>query len=116
MTDDWIPAFVDELEKVSVELTKGEKARQAVQFAALGGISGPAMSAMINKIQLGRVVPTWTTPKRWVASKAAQGLIAGAALPLIRHSIERKAQDRALERLRRMRISRALKAYHRENL
>lgn len=115
MTEDWIPAFVDELEKVAVELTKSEKARQAAQFALLGGVSGPAMSAIINKIQLGRVVPNWTTPKKWVASKATEGLIVGAALPLIRHGIERKAQTRATERLRRTRISRALKEYHREN-
>ena len=112
MIDDYLPALVDELEKVAVELTRGERATQAAQFAALGGLSGPAISAVVNKIQLGKVVPNWTTPKRWVASKAAQGLIAGGLIPLVRHGLERRAQTGATERLRRLRISKALKEYH----
>jgi len=79
----------------------------------LGAASVPAMKAILNKIQLGRVVPTWTSPKRWAASTAVEGLIAGAALPLMRHSIERQSQATAEERLRRRRISRALREFHR---
>jgi len=112
MIDDCFPALLDELEKVAIELSNKEKRRQAIQFGVLGAASVPAMKAILNKIQLGRVIPSWTSPGRWAASTAVEGLIAGAALPLMRHSIERQVQGQAEERLRRKRISRALKEFH----
>jgi len=102
-------SFSDELEKIAVRLTQEEERRQALKFGLLGGLAIPATSAVHNLVQLGRIVPSWTTPKRWLASQAVGALGAGVALPLLQHHIARESQEGAKERLRRQRISETLK-------
>jgi len=102
-------AMADELVKIAVRLTQEEKRRQAAQFALLGGVSIPAISALANKFEVGRIVPPWTTGPKWLASQAAKGMVIGGVMPVIRHQIEREIQEDAKERLRRERISRTLK-------
>ncbi len=109
MSHCWSHSFLDEFEKIAVRLNKEERRRQAIQFGLLGGMAGPVIGAVRNLIQLGKIVPPWTTRPRWLVSQAAAGFGIGGALPIIRHQIERNTQEHARERLRRKRISQTLK-------
>lgn len=114
MIEKCFPYFVDELTKLAVSLTADERQQQAIQFAALGTAAAPIASGVGNLISHGKLSP-WTSKPRWLAGRMAAGLIGGAALPYAQHAIERASQGTAQERLRRARISRALKEYYRRN-
>ena len=95
---DWFGPCLDELTKISIKLTPGEKRQQAVQFAGLGLATVPAMSAVTNKIQTGKWLPSSAkSPKRWLAGALAQGLFWGGALPAAHHLLARRNLSRAAE-------------------
>jgi hypothetical protein len=102
----WIPSFLDEMSKVAAaSLTKGEKRRQAIQFGALGMLSGPVISGVSNMISKGRLLPEGTkSVPRWLASTMATGALVSGAIPVIRHGLERGIQARANERLRKAKL------------
>ena len=107
MTDSF-PYFV----KHAIQLTDEERRRQALQFAALGTIAAPVAQGLGNLLTHGKIAP-WSGKGRWLLGRMGTGLVGGAALPYAQHALERGMQETAQERLRRARISRALKEYHR---
>ena len=117
MIAECFPYFVQEMTKHALQLSDEERKRQAVQFGALGTLAAPVAAGLGNLITHGKVAP-WSKglvgKSRWLAGRMAGGLVGGAALPYAQHAIERGMQGDAQERLRRMRISRALKEYHRQ--
>jgi hypothetical protein len=96
MIEDRIDSLMDELTKIGVVLNKREQRKQDVQFALLGTVAAPLVSAATNMIGYGRPIPPGADPKRWLAASAFKGLVGGAALPIIRRKIEssNKAQAR----------------------
>lgn len=104
MIQDWIPSFLDEMSKVAAAtLNRKEKARQALQFGALGAISGPVVGAVSNIIQKGKPLPEGVKSiPRWLAGSMATGAIFSGAVPVIRHGLERNIQREANERVRRL--------------
>jgi hypothetical protein len=103
---DWIPSFLDEMSKVaSASLNKREKRRQAIQFGALGMLSGPVIGGVANMISRGRPLPEGVkSVPRWLASTMATGALVSGAIPAIRHGLERNIQSEANERLRRTKL------------
>ena len=105
MSTSWFPYFFDELEKLGVRLTKGEEREQALQFAGLGAVAIPSMSAVQSKMQTGKWVPAGIPGKtplsrfgRWLPGAAATGLFWGGALPTIQHALARKNIEKAKAR------------------
>ncbi len=95
---DWVPAFSDELEKIS-RLTKGDERRQALQFAGLGAATAPVVSGIKNLIAHGKISPFGASvAKRWLPAQVIGGALAGGALPAIRHALERTNVGRAKTR------------------
>jgi hypothetical protein len=96
------PAFLDEVEKIAAAtLTQSERNRQAVQFGALGAVSGPIVGAVGNLIQKGRPLPEGVrSVPRWLAGSMATGAIFSGAVPVIRHGMERNIQGEANARAR----------------
>jgi hypothetical protein len=94
-------ALVDELEKISVELSPGEKAKQTAQFAGLGALTSPALSALTSKIEHGTWLAPGTNKGRWLGARLVRGALVGGALPAIRHHIERRNLETAKARARR---------------
>lgn len=96
----WIPSFLDEMEKLAGSLTKDEQRRQALQFGALGTLSGPVVSSAVNYIQRGKMLPAGVkSVPRYVAGSMAGGALISGAIPAVRHALERNMQRQA--RLRR---------------
>jgi len=91
-------SFIDELEKIAVQLTSDEKKRQALQFAGLGAVTVPAMSALSSKMMTGKWKPPSVSWKRWLPASVATGLFWGGGIPALQHQIARanirKAEDR----------------------
>jgi len=92
-------AFIDELEKIAVQLNKKEQLKQDLQFAALGTVAAPAVTGLSNLIGSGRIVPPHMKPGRWLAASAASGLVGGSLLPIIRRKIEQRNKSLARQRL-----------------
>ena len=95
-----LAAFVDELEKIAVELSAKEKRRQALQFGVLGAAAAPAISAIKNKVETGTMFAPGTNKKRWLAANLVGGALATGALPIFRHHIEQKNLAEAKARVR----------------
>ena len=105
MIQDWIPSFLDEMTKVAVALNKKERRRQAIQFGALGAVSGPTIAALSNVIQKGKPLPEGVKSiPRWLAGSMAAGALFSGAIPLVRHQLERSIQAEANDRQRRARL------------
>jgi len=122
MNDGWYPSFFDEMTKIStVDLNKGEKRRQALQFAGLGMAAAPVVSGIKNFISHGKLSP-WTSKRRWLASSLVGGALAGGALPAAQHLMaqrnvgkarSRAEADRDIQRLAPGGVRRALRAAQR---
>jgi hypothetical protein len=96
--DSW-EAFIDELEKIGVELNQSEKRHQALQFAGMGAVAAPAIRAVQHKIEHGSFLPA-TNAKRWLGASVVGGALSMGALPIVRHHIERKNLESARARAR----------------
>lgn len=87
-----------ELVKLAKLMNQEEERRQAAQFAGLGTVAVPAVSAARGLIEHGKPLPSGSKPGRWLAGQAITGAVLGGALPQIRHALERKnlrgARDR----------------------
>jgi len=103
---DWVPSFLDEMSKVAAAaLTKKERRRQALEFGALGMLSGPVVGSTINLISKGRPLPEGVKSiPRWLLGSMAGGALVSGAIPAVRHSLERNIQQQANERARRKRM------------
>jgi hypothetical protein len=101
---DWIPSFLDEMNKLGAALTKDERRRQALQFGALGAVSGSMVGSVSNLIQKGRLSPEGVKSPRWLRGSMAAGMITGGATPVVRHGLERNMQSEANDRARRTRL------------
>jgi len=86
------------LVKEGVQLTEGEKRRQALQFAALGAGVTPVFSGLTNLISHGKVSP-WAPLKRWIPAQVAAGALAGGALPAIQHMLAQSNIEKAKSRI-----------------
>jgi hypothetical protein len=116
-----VDSFIDELQKIAkeVELSPEEKRRQALQFAALGTATVPAMGALSSKMMTGKWMPKGVSPRRWLPAAAATGLFWGGALPTMQHMIARKnirsagnrvAAEREMQRLAPTGVAETLKS------
>lgn len=107
-----LESFSDEIQKIAVRLNEEEQRRQALQFAGVGAASVPVISAVGNIIEHGKIIPPGASPARWLARQGATGGLLFGAVPAVRSRIEQDVQGEASERLRRQRISQALKEHH----
>ncbi len=96
---DMFSACFEELIKISVRLTKGEKRRQALQFAGLGVTALPTLAATQSKIMTGRWIPKGTRPHRFLGAAALGGAFWGGALPTFQHMIARSNIHKSQRRL-----------------
>jgi hypothetical protein len=104
-----LESFIDELEKISaaVQLTPGEKRRQALQFAGLGVATLPQLAMAQQKIRTGRWLPK-SGRGRFLAAAGLGGLFWGGMLPHLQHGIARTNISKAQARLAAEREMRAL--------
>jgi hypothetical protein len=87
---DWLPSFVEELTKLSTEdLPADARAKQYLQFGALGAGAGPIMGGLGNLIARGKFITPGVSPKRWLASQMVTGSMIGGALPVLRDILHR---------------------------
>ena len=87
---DWLPSFCDELSKLAAEeLTPAARARQYLQFGALGAGMGPLIGGLGNFIQRGEPTPMGVKVKRWLPAQMATGALIGGALPIMRDLLSR---------------------------
>jgi hypothetical protein len=95
-----LESFVDELEKISAEVTlsPGEKRRQALQFAGLGVAALPALAMAQQKIRSGGWFPKGVGRGRFLGAAGLGGLFWGGALPYLQHGIARANIARARAR------------------
>lgn len=93
------PYFLDELTKISVQLSKKEKAQLYGQYAALGAVSYPAVSSLGHRIEKGSFFPTEGSKLRRLGAGATIGLIGGAAVPALRLHFLKRKEDQARHRL-----------------
>lgn len=100
MIVDWLPSFLDEVEKVAVELTPGQQHRQAAQYTALGAVAAPAVGVVKNVIEHGKAFSPGAHPIRQIAAQATGGAILTGAVPVIRHHIEQKNIQHAIKQRR----------------
>ena len=77
MTDLVFSYFV----KTAVQMTKKEKGKLYAQYAALGGVSYPAIRAIAQKVETGHFVPPGNSKARWLAGSVLRGVAGGAAIP-----------------------------------
>lgn len=96
---DMFSVCLGELTKLSVRLTKGEKRRQALQFAGLGVTALPTLAALQSKITSGRWIPKGVRPARFLGAAALGGAFWGGALPAVQHTIARQNIHKARRRL-----------------
>ncbi len=96
----WFSSCFDELTKIAVRLTSEEKRRQAVQFAALGTTTVPAMELAKTRLQTGRWLPAGVKGfRRYIPGALAGGLFWGGALPTAQHFLARGNIQKARERV-----------------
>ena len=96
---DIFSSCLEELTKISVQLTKGEKRRQALQFLGLGMTTLPALATAQSKITSGRWVPKGMRPSRFFGGAALGGAFWGGALPALQHLIARSNIHKSERRL-----------------
>ena len=103
-----VDSFIDELQKIAaVELSPEEKVRQSLQFAALGGVTMPAVQGLRSRM----LSKSWTggaRPGRWLPAQAVTGMLVGGALPTARHMIARSNINTAKHRVAAEREARKL--------
>ena len=85
------PYFVEEMVKLSSR-SEAEKAQRRMMrdFAILGATSTPAISGVLSLIEKGEFAPPKGNPFRWMASRVAGGLAAGALFPALRRKLTEK--------------------------
>jgi len=107
MIAEWLPSFMDEMEKVAVELDPQQQRRQAAQFTALGAGTGIAAGVAKNVIEHGKVFAPGTASKgRWALAHGATGALMAGAVPAVRHHIERQNVQQAIQKRRAQRAVR----------
>lgn len=99
MIGELLPYFLDELTKISVQLSKKEKAQLYGQYAALGATSYPLVSALGHRIEKGTFFPTDGSKLRRLGAGATVGLLGGALIPAARLHLFKRQEDKARERL-----------------
>lgn len=93
-------AFADELEKISVQLNREERHRQALQFTGLGALAGPVIGGVGNLIQHGKFGPTSGTPlKKWIPATMVTGALISGAMPALRGVLTKRIEDQARARI-----------------
>jgi hypothetical protein len=100
------PSFFEEMQKISVKLNDDERAKQTAQFAMLGAVSAPVISAGKNLTTYGQISPWTASKRRWLLGTAGAGAVAAGVVPSIRHGLERNMQAKAKTRLREQRLAR----------
>jgi hypothetical protein len=90
MLQDWVPSFLDEMNKVA-KLVSDENVPY-VRNTALGAVSGPVIRSAMNLIETGRVIPADKNPRRWLLANMAGGALAGGVLPSIRNRLNRTSR------------------------
>jgi hypothetical protein len=90
MLRDWIPSFLDEMNKVA-SLDKKEKRNRALRYAAVGAVASPFIRGASNLIEKGRIVPESSKPVRWLLGSLAAGTLAGT-VPSIRKEVDKRAK------------------------
>ena len=104
---DWFTPCLNELTKISVSLTIGEKRRQALQFAGLGVATIPALAMAQSKIQSGKWFPKGMSRGRVPGAAALGGAFWGGALPAARRYLAKGNIEGAKERVE---VSKELKS------
>lgn len=94
----WVTSFLDELEKIGVQLSADEHRGQSAKFTALGAAAMPVISGTKNLIESGRVIPKGANKGRWLAANMASGALLSGIMPIIRGGIERRTQEKARTR------------------
>lgn len=85
MTNGKLHSFVDELSKIAAESKLDRK--EALQYAALGAASGPAVGALTNTIMHGKPMAKGIPFSRWLPASMLSGAVFGGGIPVIRHQI-----------------------------
>ena len=86
----------------SVALTKKEKRRQTLTYAALGALGGPTAAAAFNLITRNTPLPPMVkSVPRWLLGSAAAGAITSGAIPTIQRQIGDSIQAEAAARVHR---------------
>lgn len=100
-------SFIDGLLKVAVKLEPNEKRRQAMQFAALGLGTVPALAFAQHRIREGRWLPK-SGKGRFLAAAGLGGAFWGGLLPTLQHGIARANISKAKGRVKAEREMKAL--------
>jgi hypothetical protein len=106
MNDVTFQGLMDELEKISTRLTKGEKRERAAKFMALGTLSGPVIAGTGGLLRGGKgsIIKNLTQDtkfRRWFPATLVTGALVSGAIPASRHVIERNIIEKAKDRERR---------------
>jgi hypothetical protein len=84
---EWLSSFLEELTKLSAqtELTPEARAKEYLQYGALGSASGLAVGGLSNLIQRGAISPYKVPVKRWIPAQMVSGAVFGAGVPILRN-------------------------------
>lgn len=111
-TNKWASFNLALMEKLAARLNKAERDNLEAQYAAVGASAAPLAGMASNLLSQGRLIPKGIKPWRYLAGTTAGGAIFSGAIPSVQKRLADAAEDKASERVRRKRISKALAAYH----
>lgn len=92
MLQDWMPSFLDEMNKVA-SLEKKERRNRALRYAAVGALASPVIRGTSHLIEKGRIIPDTSKPLRWLLGSLAAGTLAGT-VPSIRKEVDKRSKGK----------------------